>query len=89
MTYVILLDPRVARTLKRLEPSLCERMKVGLSELKESPETKGERLNPSDYWKIRIGDYRASFQINKKTKTVIVLFFGHRSKAYDDFRRML
>ena len=57
--------------------------------LQESPETKGERLHPSDFWKIRVGDYPAIFQIDKKNKSVIVLFVGHRSKVYDDFQRML
>jgi mRNA interferase RelE/StbE len=89
LSYAVFLDPRVARALKRFEPSLRERIKLGLRELQESPETKGERLNPSDYWKIRIGDYRAIFQINKKTKSIVVLFVGHRSKVYDDFGRML
>ena len=89
MTYSVYLDPRVARVLKRLEPPLPERIKLGLRDLQESPETKGERLNPSDYWKMRIGDYIAIFQINKKAKSIVVLFVGHRSNVYDDFRRML
>ena len=89
MSYAVLLDPRVARALKNPEPTLRERIKLGLRELQESPETKGERLNPSDYWKIRIGDYRAIFQIDKKTKSIVVLFVGDRSKICDDFQRML
>ncbi len=89
MSYAVLLDPRAARVLSRLNPSLRERIRVALKELGGSPETKGERLYPSDYWKMRIEDYRAIYQIDRKTRRVIVLFVGHRGKVYDDFQRMI
>ena len=89
MSHSVLLDPRAAKSLGGLNPTLRERIKVVLGELRESPETKGDRLHPSDYSKVRIGDYRAIYQIDRKAKRVIVLFLGHRSKVYDDFERMI
>lgn len=89
MGYSVLLDPRVAKALKRMNQALRKRITSTLEELKESPETKGERLHPSDYWKIRVGNYRAIYQIENSNKSVIVLFVGHRSKVYDDFERLL
>ena len=65
------------------------RIRLALAELQDSPESKGERLHPSEFWKIRIGDYRAIFQIDRLNKSIIVIFLGHRSKVYDDFERML
>jgi mRNA interferase RelE/StbE len=87
--FKILLDPRAARSLNKLESGLRDRIKSALKDLEESPENKGESLHPSRYWKIRIGDYRAIFLIERKDNLVIVLFVGHRSKVYDDFGRML
>jgi mRNA interferase RelE/StbE len=89
LSFNILLDPIVARTLRRMDRTLRNRITLALEELKESPESKGERLHPSIYWKIRIGDYRAIYQIERAEKSVIVIFVGHRSKVYDDFERML
>jgi mRNA interferase RelE/StbE len=89
LRYTILLDPKVARRFERMDSDLRSRIESALEELPGSPESKGERLPPVDYWKIRIGDYRAIYQIDQSNKSVIVVFIGHRSKVYDDFERML
>ena len=87
MRFSVLLDPRVARQLGKMDVNLRRKIKEALSELQEAPDQKGERLHPSDYWKIRIGDYRAIYQI--ESKSVIIIFVGHRSKVYDNFERLL
>jgi mRNA-degrading endonuclease RelE of RelBE toxin-antitoxin system len=46
-------------------------------------------LKPSDFWSLRIGDYRAIFEIDRAKEQVIVLFIGYRKKVYDDFSKML
>ncbi len=89
MSYIVLLHPKVARQLEKMNADLRSRIRSTLEELRDSPESKGERLHPSNFWKIRIGDYRAIYQINKSNKSIVVIFFGHRSKVYDDFERML
>ena len=72
-----------------MNEDIRNRVRTALVELQESPELRGERLRPSEFWKIRIGDYRVIYQIDRHKKTIIVVFFGHRSKVYDDFERML
>lgn len=89
MKFKILLDPRAAKSLNNTESVLRARIKSALHDLEISPETKGEPLHPSKYWKIRIDDYRAIYTIERRDNLVIVLFVGHRSKVYDDFGRML
>ena len=89
MTYSILLHQRVAKQLEKMDAGFRNRIKSALKELVESPESKGEHLRPSDYWKMRIGDYRAIYQIERSKKLVVVVFVGHRRKVYDDFERML
>jgi mRNA interferase RelE/StbE len=89
LTYQILLHPKAAKFLSGLREPLRTRIKEALSELQDSPETKGERLSPSAFWRIRIGDHRAIYQIERKDKRIIVLHIGHRSRVYDDFSRLL
>ena len=79
----------MAKSLNKIDRVTRGRIKSALEDLKESPETKGEPLHPSKFWKIRIGDYRAIYIIEKKENQVIVLFVGHRSKVYDDFGRLV
>jgi mRNA interferase RelE/StbE len=72
-----------------MDSTLRKRITAALRELENSPEEKGERIHPSDYRKIREGDYRAIYTIDSASNRVIVHFIGHRSKVYDDFERML
>jgi mRNA interferase RelE/StbE len=89
LTYQVLLHPKAAKFLSGLREPLRTRIKDELRELQDSPETKGERLSPSAFWRIRVGDYRAIYEIDRKGKRVIVLYIGHRSSVYDDFSRLL
>jgi mRNA interferase RelE/StbE len=89
VAFAILLHPKAAKELERLEEDLRTRIKERLRELKNNPESIGKALKPSDFWSLRIGDYRAIFEIDRAKKQVIVLFIGHRKKVYDDFSKML
>jgi mRNA-degrading endonuclease RelE of RelBE toxin-antitoxin system len=40
------------------------------------------------FWRIRIGDYRAIYEIVENREMVIVLYIGHRNRVYDDFSRL-
>jgi mRNA interferase RelE/StbE len=89
VAFAILLHPKAAKELERLEEDLGTRIKERLRDLKNNPESIGKALKPSDFWSLRIGDYRAIFEIDRVKKQVIVLFIGHRKKVYDDFSKML
>ena len=89
MTYQVFLDPKAAKFLSRLSETLRTRIKDSLRELQDSPETSGERLAASPFWRVRVRDYRAIYEIDRRARKVIVLYIGHRSKVYDDFTRLL
>ena len=85
----MLLHPKAAKFLSGLRDPLRTRIKDALRELEASPEAKGERLSPSTFLRIRVGDYRAIYEIDRKGKRVIVLHIAHRSRVYDDFSRLV
>jgi mRNA interferase RelE/StbE len=89
VVFAILLYSKAAKELERLEEDLRTRIKERLRELKNSPESIGKALKPSDFWSLRIGDYRTIFEIDRAKKQVIVLFIGHKKKVYDNFSKML
>jgi mRNA interferase RelE/StbE len=89
VAFAILLHLKAAKELERLEEDLRTRIKERLRELNNNPESIGKALKLSDFWSLRIGDYRAIFEIDRAKKQVIVLFIGHRKKVYDDFSKML
>jgi len=89
VTYSILLHPKAARELEKIEESTRSRIKEKLTELRNNPEELGKRLRYTDFWSLRIGDYRAVYEIKRERKHVIVLFVGHRRNVYDDFSRII
>ena len=89
MRYQILLHPKAAEFVKKADPQLRTRIKSRLKELQDSPERKGERLKPTNFWRLKIGDYGAIYEVQVKDRRVIILFVGHRRKVYDDFSKLL
>jgi mRNA interferase RelE/StbE len=84
----VFLHPKAAKALERIEESVRLRIVERLKELRDSPERVGKRLKFSDFWSVRVGDYRVIYEIERDKNRVIVLFVGHRRKVYDDFSKM-
>jgi mRNA interferase RelE/StbE len=84
----VFLHPKAAKALERIEEPVRLRIVERLRELRDSPKRVGKRLKFSDFWSLRVGDYRAIYEIERDKNRVIVLFIGHRRKVYDDFSKM-
>ena len=89
MVFEVLLDPRAAKALGKLDDTNRARVKRALSELTVDPWKAGKPLHPSHFWGVKSGDYRAIYEIDAKQNRVIVVFVGHRKNVYDDFSKML
>ncbi|MBX5320906.1 MAG: type II toxin-antitoxin system RelE/ParE family toxin [Candidatus Bathyarchaeota archaeon] len=88
MTFTVLLHPKAARELEKIEDTIKARIVERLRDLKDNPERVGKLLKHSNFWSIRVGDYRVIYEIDRTKKQVIVLFIGHRKKVYDDFSKL-
>jgi len=89
LSYRVFLHPKAAEFLKRADAPLRRRIRDRLRELVSSPKETGQRLKYSPFWRLRIGDYRAIFEVDEEERRVIILFIGHRREVYDDFSRLL
>ena len=49
---------------------------------------KGDQMKPSQFRRLRVGDYRVIYEIDMQSKRVIELYMGHRKNVYDDFTRL-
>jgi len=88
VAFAVLLHPKAAKTLERLEKPIRQSIKERLRELKDHPERNGKQLKYSNFWSLRISNYRAIYEINREKHQVIILFIRHRKKVYDDFSKM-
>ncbi|MDH5390877.1 MAG: type II toxin-antitoxin system RelE/ParE family toxin [Candidatus Bathyarchaeota archaeon] len=88
MTFTVLLHPKAVKALEKIEEQTRLRITEKLRELRNRPERVGKRLKYSEFWSLRLGDYRAIYEINRDKNQVVILFIGHRKKVYDDFSKM-
>lgn len=88
MAFTVFLHPKAAKALQKIDEPLRSRLIGGMRELRNRPERVGKPLKYSDFWSLRVGDYRAIYEINRDKNQVVVLFIGHRKKVYDDFSKM-
>jgi len=89
VTFTILLHPKAAKALKKIEKQTRSKITEKLRDLKNHPERTGKRLKHSDFWSLRAGDYCAIYEINIDKNQVIILYIGHRKKVYDDVSKIL
>ena len=87
MAFKILFHPKAVKEFRRLDKPIKERIKKETGKLKENPR-KGKHLRYSNFWSLRIGDYRAIYEIKKAEQTIIVLHIGHRKHVYEDFSKL-
>ncbi len=88
MGHRIFLHLKAAKYLKKLDENNKERIKKELTKLNENPK-KGKHLLYCPFWSLRIGKYRAIYEINFENKKIIVLFIGERKDVYSDFRKLI
>lgn len=87
MSFQVLLHPKAVKTLQKLDQQIRQELKKKLKGLKNHPRA-GKRLRFSNFWSLRVGDYRAIYEIHRDKKQIIVLFVGHRKRVYDDFLKL-
>ena len=88
MVFAVLLHPKAAKELEKIENTTKARIVERLGDLKDNPERVGKILRHSNFWSLRVGDYRAIYEIDRTKRQVVVLFIGHRKKVYDDFSKL-
>jgi len=89
VSYKVLLHPKAAKELQKTEKNIRTRLIENAKQLRENPGKIGKPLRQSDFWSLRVGDYRVIYEIDKNKNQVVILFVGHRSKVYDGFSKML
>jgi len=82
MSYAVKLHPAVIKFLDKLDKHLAERTKKRLKLLKENPYRYLEHFEGQDFYKFRIGDYRALIDVDKSRKIVFVRVLDHRGRIY-------
>ena len=82
MMYEIKLHPKVVRFLDKCERQLHDRIRNKIFLLGDDPFRILEHFSGQDFYKLRIGNYRALVDVDISRKIIFVRHLEHRSKIY-------
>jgi len=82
--YHLLLTGNARKDLDRLRGATWERVRDAIPGLREEPRPPGCRKlrGGPDTYRIRIGDYRAVYDVDDESKAVTLLRLKHRRDVY-------
>lgn len=83
MPYSIEIAPVAERQIRKLEPAIRKRLFKKLETLALNPRPVGvEKLSGSEFYRVRVGDYRIIYDIEDNVTKVLVLKVGDRKEIY-------
>lgn len=84
--YRVRLSRQAQKDLDRLPDAIWQRVQPVLAALQENPRPLGsiKLRGGGDTYRVRIGDYRALYDVDDAEKTIMVLRVQHRREAYRD-----
>ena len=83
MKYRIRIIPSAEHQFRKLSSVLQDRIARKILSLANHPRPHGSRkLRDTQFYRIRIGDYRVIYSINDTRRVVKILDLGHRREIY-------
>lgn len=81
--YSIQITRSAQKELARLPAADRERVLAAVHSLAATPRPRGcKKLEDSDLWRIRIGQYRVVYEIRDKQLIVVIIKLGNRRDIY-------
>lgn len=82
--YQVIISNKAEKALQKLPGIAYARMVAALRNLAQDPRPAGcKKLKGREAWRIRIGDYRAIYEVEDDKLIVLIISIGHRKDIYD------
>ena len=79
----VYLSSKADKQLCKLPSKMHQLMIARIESLGTNPIHRGsKKLSGRDGWRVRIGDYRVLYTVDKKKKELIILSVAHRKDVY-------
>jgi mRNA interferase RelE/StbE len=84
MGYAIQFKPAALRQLEKLPRPVQKRIGAKIEALRDDPFPAGSKKLSGlpDTWRVRVGDYRIVYQVQRGILLILVLAVGHRREVY-------
>ncbi|MDO8452559.1 MAG: type II toxin-antitoxin system RelE/ParE family toxin [bacterium] len=77
---------RARKEVRKLERELSQRIHADIGLLAKNPYPHGsQKLEDEEGYRIRIGNYRVIYVVDKKNKEITIMRIRHRKEAYKRF----
>jgi len=80
--YRLIIQPSAEREVRALPTADIKRIARRIQLLASSPRPPACRKLSDTVFRIRQGDYRILYEVDDKTRTVVILKVGHRREVY-------
>jgi mRNA interferase RelE/StbE len=82
--YQVVISNKAEKALLKLTSTVYARMVSALNKLALDPRPAGcKKLKGREAWRIRVGDYRAIYEIEDGKLIVRIISVGHRKDIYE------
>lgn len=79
----IFLSSKADKQLRKLPSRMHELLLSRIEKLTQAPFPQGiKKLTQREGWRLRVGDYRILYTVDKKKKEIVILSVAHRREAY-------
>ena len=86
MNWKILWHPQAIKNLDKLTHDLKDRVIKRVDKLQDNPFHFLEHYEGEDFYKLRIGDYRALVDVDFPNNIIKIQVFDHRKRVYKRIR---
>ena len=90
MTWTVRYTETAAKAIKKLDPTVRERVRAAIDALREDPHRgKPLQLTPKELYSWRTGDWRIVYRLDRRRIEVVHATLGHRREVYTRVRSLL
>ncbi len=84
MRYTIEFTASALREFRALDRHIQRRISAKIEGLRDDPFPAGVRKfqGQADHWRIRVGDYRVIYRIERQRVVIVIVRLGHRREVY-------
>jgi mRNA interferase RelE/StbE len=83
MAFTIVWSKKAASQLEKLPFPIRKAVYSAVDDLAVNPyQNSVKKLRGTDSFRLRVGDYRVVFDIEKNELRILILFLGHRKNIY-------
>lgn len=82
MTWSVLWSDKSKKQLKKLDKKIASRIIDGVEDIKEEPFAAVSRLTGSQFFRLRVGDYRIILDLQQGKLIIFVVETDNRKRIY-------